>query len=66
MRGLTIDEATRALLQAREQLGGDAPLLMADCLPVHFIVSHKEGCVFVSALDKDGEELELPSAVLAG
>jgi hypothetical protein len=35
MNGLTIDGAIRALRQAREQVGGDAPLLMADGLPVY-------------------------------
>ena len=66
MKGLTIDEASRALAQAREQLGGDAPLVMADEMPVHFIVSRKDGCLFVSDLDADGQELELPSSAQAG
>jgi hypothetical protein len=66
MRGLTIDEASRELARALELLGGDAPLVMADCMPVRFKVSRTHGCVFVSDLDADGQELELPSSAQAG
>jgi hypothetical protein len=54
MNGLTIDGAIRALQRAREQVGGDAPLLMVDGLPVHRLEAwaqnwHRAGpCVYVS------------------
>jgi hypothetical protein len=52
MHGLTIDEAIRALQRAREQVGGDAPLLMVDYLHV-FRLPVGDGCVFVSDVCDD-------------
>jgi hypothetical protein len=44
---LTVDRAIAALFRARDKVGGDAPLLMMDSLPVtRFPVA--EGVVFVS------------------
>jgi hypothetical protein len=34
LRGMTLDKAIQSLIEARERVGGDAPLLMADKQPV--------------------------------
>ena len=48
MRGLTLDEAIQSLIDARDKVGGNALLLMADRLPVRSFGAAKDGgSVFV-------------------
>jgi hypothetical protein len=59
---MTIDEAIAALQKARNEVGGEALLLMVDGLMVLRLIpqmenSHSEGpCVYVSDYDEDGME----------
>jgi hypothetical protein len=48
MFGMTVDEAIRALTLAREQLGGDAPLMMVDENGVRLFADAEHGCVFAT------------------
>jgi hypothetical protein len=60
---MTINEAIRALDEAREELGGDAPLLMADGLPVRRLPFDRDcvnGAVYVSDLPPEPEDDEDP------
>jgi hypothetical protein len=61
MNGLSIDGAIRALQQARERVGGDAPLRMADELPVYSLNPHfHDGpAVYVCDVAPDGGGYEI-------
>jgi hypothetical protein len=59
MNVMTIDRAIRALQQAREWVGGDAPLLMVDQeLVLSFPIGDDCDCVYVT----DREEEDSPWA----
>jgi hypothetical protein len=46
--GMTVDEAIPALTQARERLGGNAPLVMADGLGVRLKACVTDCCVYAT------------------
>jgi hypothetical protein len=51
---MTIDEAIRALTEARERMGGDAPLLMADELHVLRLNDEHVAALFGGHAREDG------------
>jgi hypothetical protein len=52
---MTLNQAIQELTEARDQIGGDAPLLMADYLHVvKFNVDDDDGAVFVCDVREDG------------
>jgi hypothetical protein len=55
---LTVDQAIAALQRAREEVGGEAPLLMADGLHVVKLPVGDDGCVYVCDLPQPGDEEE--------
>jgi hypothetical protein len=63
---MTVDEAIRALTLAREQLGGDAPLVMADGLGVRLVADTRQRCVYATDVAEDSQELEPAGLVRAG
>jgi hypothetical protein len=56
--GMTVDEAIRFLQQAREQLGGDAPLVMPDDLGVRLEIRDGLGGGCVCATDQAKDSLD--------
>jgi hypothetical protein len=54
---MTVDEAIQALIAARKQVGGNAPLVMADWLGVRIRVSQEGACVYATDVDDAGDEL---------
>jgi hypothetical protein len=58
-RAMTIDEAIEILQRARRELGGKAPLLLADgCDASIFDGAHGEGVLYVCNLRRHWEEVE--------
>jgi hypothetical protein len=64
---MTIDEAIEALTEARDRVGGDAPLLMADGLHVVRLDVADDStlvygpCVYVCDLPQPGDDDEDPA-----
>jgi hypothetical protein len=53
---MNLDEAIEALTKARAEVGGDAPLLMADGLHVVSFQTGDDGAVYVCDLPQPGDE----------
>jgi hypothetical protein len=66
MRGLTIDEAIRALTLVREQVGGDAPLVWCNGQGVRLVADAKRRCVVASDAGPGLDDLEPARPLGAG
>jgi hypothetical protein len=61
---MTVNEAIEALTRARDEVGGDAPLLMADGLHVVDFPLVGDGCVYVCDVPQPEDDEEARDAAI--